>query len=245
MTAQTPADESILAIGKPYHEAAERFLSAPVAESPVEMSGAISRVEDTPLIDMIHEVQRFYAQADVSFASIFNAGLRIHKGPVTVREIAGLYIYDNTLYAIEGDGRMVREALENAARYFLTCTGPCDSGPLINKNVIAYNYDQASGVEYEIDLRQPEGQRIRNLRYRGQPLADNQKLRIAVNNYRAGGAAGYKMFAGAKVVWRSTEEIRDLIIDYYTTNRQLPANSGGNWKIVPASAARELSREVR
>lgn len=245
VTAQTAADESILAIGKPYHEAAERFLSMPVAESRVEMSGAIARVEDTPLIDMIHEAQLFYSHADVSFASIFNAGLRIHKGPLTVREIAGLYIYENTLYTIEGNGRMVREALENAARYFLTCTGACNAGPLINARVIAYNYDQASGVEYEIDLRQPEGRRIRNLRYRGQPLADDQKLKIAVNNYRAGGAAGYKMFAGANVIWRSTEEIRDLMIEYYSTHNRLPANPGDNWKIVPESAARELRREVQ
>ena len=47
------------------------------------------------------------------------------KGPVTVRQIAALYIYDNQLYALEGNGKMVREALENSARYFLTCTGDC------------------------------------------------------------------------------------------------------------------------
>ncbi len=247
VTAQTAADESILTIGKPYHEAAEQFLAKPVAESPVEMSGAVSRVEDTPLIDMIHEVRAVLREGpDVSFASIFNAGLRIHKGPITVREIAGLYIYENTLYAIEGDGKMVREALENAARYFLTCTGECDSGPLINKGIIAYNYDQASGVEYEIDLRQPQGHRIRNLRYHGQPLADDQKLRIALNNYQVRAEPqDTPCLRARRWFWRSTEEIRDLMIDYYTTHKQLPATSGNNWKIVPESAAEELRREAR
>lgn len=245
VTAETPPDEAIIRIGKPYHEAAERHLNAPVGESPVEMNGALARVQDSPMIDMVHQVQLHYAQADVSFASIFNAGLRIRKGPVTVREIAGLYLYDNTLFAIEGDGKMVREALENAARYFLSCTGDCSSGPLVNSGVIAYNYDQAAGVEYEIDLHQPVGQRIRNLRYKGQPLADDQKLRIAVNNYRAGGGAGYKMFAKAKVLWRSTQDIRDLMIEYYSEHKQLPAKSGGNWKIVPEAAAAELVRETQ
>jgi 2',3'-cyclic-nucleotide 2'-phosphodiesterase (5'-nucleotidase family) len=243
--ADTPADESILRAGKPYHETAERVLDYPVTNSPVAMHGAYARVADSPLIDMIHEVQLHYAQADVSFASIFNGGLRIEKGPLTVRQIAGLYLYDNTLYAIEGTGRMVREALENSAKYFLTCTGNCDTGPLVNRNVLAYNYDMAAGVDYEIDLRQPEGQRIRNLRYRGQSLADTQKLRIAINNYRDGGSGGYTMFRDAKIVWRSTDEIRDLMIEYFSEHKTIPSKAAGNWKIVPPAAAQELVREVR
>jgi 2',3'-cyclic-nucleotide 2'-phosphodiesterase/3'-nucleotidase len=248
VTAATPADDAILRIGKPYHETAERFLNSPVAESPVAMTGATARVQDSPLAAMIHEAQLFYAKADVSFASIFNAGLRIVKGPATVRQIAGLYLYDNTLYAVEGNGKMVRDALENSARFFLGCTGECNSRPLINSSVLGYNYDMAASPDnaltYEIDLRLPVGQRIRNLRYRGQPLADDQKLRIAVNNYRYGGGAGYTMFKASPVAWRSTEEIRDLIIDYYTEHKTLPAKPFGSWKVVPESAARELLRDT-
>ena len=244
VTDQTPADEAILGIAKPYHETAELYLNTPVTQSPIAMNASTARVEDSPLIDMIHEVQLHYAMADVSFASIFNAGLRIAKGPVTVRQIAGLYLYDNTLYAIEGTGRMVREALEQAARYFNTCTGACDTGPLVNKDIIGYNADQAAGVEYEIDLRQPVGQRIRNLRYRGKPLADDQNLRIAVNNYRAGGGGGFSMFPPAKVVWRSSDEMRDMMIEYYIEHKTIPSKPAGNWKIVPEAAALEVVREA-
>ena len=116
-----------------------------------------------------------------------------------MRQVAALYVYDNELYAIEGTGKMVKDALENSARYFLSCSGEsCLKGPLINPRVIGFNYDMAEGVEYEIDLTQPEGQRIRNLKWKGRPLQPEQKLRIALNNYRAGGAAGYSMFPGAK-----------------------------------------------
>jgi len=69
----------------------------------------------------------------------------------------------------------------------------------------------AQGVEYEIDLTRPVGDRVRNLRWNGKPLAPEQKLRIALNNYRKGGSAGYSMFIDAKVVWRSADEIRDLM----------------------------------
>jgi 2',3'-cyclic-nucleotide 2'-phosphodiesterase / 3'-nucleotidase len=240
----TPADPEILELARPYHEAAERYLDQPVAESAAELSGALGRFEDTALVDAIQEVQMHYAKADVSFTSLFDTRVHVPRGRVTAREIAALYLYDNELYAVEGDGRMVREALENAARYFRTCQEPsCATGPLVDPKVIGFNYDMAQGVEYEIDLTRPEGERVRNLRYRGAPLRDDQSLRIALNNYRAAGSAGYTMFRGAKVAWRSGREIRELMIDYFAEHRTLPAKADGNWRLVPARAVETLATE--
>jgi 2',3'-cyclic-nucleotide 2'-phosphodiesterase/3'-nucleotidase len=177
---------------------------------------------------------------------MFNPRVRFPKGTITVRQVAALYVYDNELYVIEGDGKMLKAALENAARYYLSCPdAACSHGPLVNSKVIGFNYDMAQGVEYEIDLTQPEGSRIRNLRFRGKPLEDDQPLRIAVNNYRAGGSAGYRMFRDAKILWKSGEEIRNLIIEYYTEHKTLPAQADGNWRIVPESARKLLETESR
>ncbi|WP_031498824.1 bifunctional metallophosphatase/5'-nucleotidase [Bryobacter aggregatus] len=237
VTAETPADENILALAKPYHEAAEQFLATPIAEADVELSAAHGRFEDSALIDAIQEVQLHYTKADVSFSALFNPRLVVHKGPVTVREAAALYVYDNTLYKIEGTGKMVRTALENASRYFLTCPTPqCNTGELIDRSFMGFNFDMAEGVSYEIDLRKPVGQRIVNLRYKGQPLADTQPLTIAINNYRAAGSAGYDMFKGAKILWQSNDAIRDLIIEYYTQKKRFPTQASGNWKIIPTQA---------
>jgi len=109
---------------------------------------------------------------------------------------------------------------------------------------MGYNYDMAQGVDYEIDLRRPEGQRILNLRLRGQPLKDEQKLRIAINSYRAGGSAGYTMFRSPKILWSSTESIRELMVGYYLERGSLPANADGNWRIVPEVAVSTLKREA-
>jgi len=240
----TPADADVLEIARPYHEAAERYLEQPVAESPADLSGARGRFEDTALVDAIHEVQLHYAKADVSFSSLFNPRVQVARGPVTARALAALYVYDNELYAIEGDGRMVREALENAALFYRTCPEPsCSRGPLIDRAKADYNYDMAQGVEYEIDLTRPEGQRVRNLRYRGAPLRDDKPLRIALNNYRAAGSAGYTMFREAKVAWRSGREIRDLMVEYFGARRVLPARPDGNWRLVPPRAVETLALE--
>ena len=141
---------------------------------------------------------------------------------MTVREIAGLYVYDNTLFALEGTGATVRAALENAARYFKTCPDPsCSTGPLIGTRVIGYNYDMAEGVEYDVDLTKPEGSRITNLRYHGKPLKDDQPLRIAVNNAGIIGASA-PLGEYPLDVWRQVIEVNQNAV-FYGMRAQLPA----------------------
>ncbi len=245
VTAETTADARVLALARPYHEITERYLTTPVARSAVALDGRFGRYEDSALVDAVHAVQLHYTQADVSLTALFNPRVRVAAGPVTVREIAALYVYDNELFAVEGTGKMLREALENAARFFLTCPdAACAAGPLVNRKVAGFNFDIAQGVEYQIDLTQPEGRRVRNLRWKGKPLADDQPLRIAVNNYRAGGSGGYRMFRGAKILWRGSQPIRDLIIAYYIGRGALPEKADGNWRIVPEAAVETLKRET-
>jgi 2',3'-cyclic-nucleotide 2'-phosphodiesterase/3'-nucleotidase len=244
VTPETPADSRIAELARPYHEATERSLDTPVAESGVELSGARGRFEDSALVDAIHEVQLHYAQAQVSFASLFQTQVKVARGQVTRRELAALYIYENELYAVAGDGRMVREALENATRYYRTCPeSSCSHGPLVDRSVPGFNFDTAQGVEYRVDLRQPLGKRVVDLRYKGAPLRDDEPLRIAVNNYRAAGSAGYTMFRGAKVVWRSNREIRELLADYWGDRKRLPEKPDGNWRLLPVGAVDTLVRE--
>ncbi len=242
--ADGPVDDSILQLDEPYQRMAEQYLNAPVASTKVELSAAMARAQDTAILDAVQQVQLELAKADVSFVSSFNPRVRIPVGPVTVRQIAALYLYDNTLLAIQGTGKMVREALENAARYYLECNGDCSKGPLFNPKMPGFNYDIAQGVEYEIDVSKPLGQRIQNLRWKGKPLADNQPLRIALNNYRAGGSGGYTMFKDAKVLWRSTDEIRDMIIRYYSDKQHLPEQPDNNWHVLPDAALQQLRREA-
>lgn len=245
VTPETPADPEVLELARPYHEAAERYLDRPVAESGTALSGARGRFEDSALVDAIHEVQLHYTGAQVSFASLFQSRVEIPRGPVTLRELAALYLYDNELYAIEGNGRMVREALENAARYFKTCPDPsCERGPLVERTIPGYNYDMAQGVEYALDLRRPAGSRLEYLRYRGAPLRDDEPLRIAVNNYRAAGSGGYTMFRDARIVWRGDRAIRDLMADYWSARGRLLEAPDGNWRLLPPRVVETLAREA-
>ncbi len=246
VTETTVVDAAVARIFEPYHSSAERWLATRIATAPVALDAARGQIEDSALVDAIHQVQLHYAKADVSLTALFNSKLKIAAGPVTIRDAAGLYLYENELYAIEGTGAMLKAALENAARFFNSCAEPtCTVAPLINRRFPGFNYDMAQGVEYELDLQAPAGQRIKNLRYQGTPLADTQKLRIALNDYRAGGSGGYTMFKGAPVLWRSHREVRDLIIEYYTEHQTLPAKPDQNWRIVPEAARQRLEQDLR
>ena len=72
----------------------------------------------------------------------------------------------------------------------------------------------------------------------------HQRLRIAINNYRAAGSAGYTMFRDAKVVWRSSVDMRDLMIQYFMENKTLRAQPDHNWRIVPREAAETLKNQA-
>src|SRR5258708_25234777 len=143
--AGTPADAKVIEVARPYHELAENYLKTPVAQAAVDLDARLARVQDTALLDAIQQAQLFYSKAGVSFASSFNPRVAGPKRAVTVRQIAALYSYDNQLYAFEGNGKMVRDALATAARYFLRCPGDCSQGPLINSQFFGFNYDMATG----------------------------------------------------------------------------------------------------
>jgi hypothetical protein len=59
------------------------------------------------------------------------------------------------------------------------------------------HFDIDEGVTYELGISKPIGQRIQNLRFRGQQLSPTRKLRLATNNYRVNGGGGYTMYKDA------------------------------------------------
>ncbi len=197
------------------------------------MTARDARFRDTAILDLIQRVQLEAGKADVSMVASFNLEARIRKGPVTVRDIAGLYVYENTLVVLEVTGDQLKQALEHSARYFRAYEPGKSASDLVDEKIPAYNFDIAEGVTYDLDISKPFGQRIQNLRFRGQPVKPEQKFRLATNNYRVNGGGGYTMYKGAPVVYRSSEEIRELIIDWVELHKTVPTAPSNNWRIVP------------
>src|SRR5262249_18315557 len=82
----------------------------------------------------------------------------------------------------------------------------------------------------------PVGQRIVGLSWRGRPLADDKKLRVAVSNYRVNGGGGFDMWKGKPIVYRSELPTRDLLMDELRKLKTVGDTKGDNWQLVPTWA---------
>ena len=240
VTGAVEPDQEILKLVEPYDRETQDWLARVIGQSPADLSAKEARFRDTAILDLIQRVQLEVGKATVSMAASFNPQAHIPKGPVTVRDIAGLYEYENTLVVIEVTGRQLKEALEHSARYFRAYVPNKAASELVDDKIPGYNFDVAEGVTYDLDISKPVGERILNLRYGGQPVSPTQKFRLATNNYRVNGGGGYTMYRDAPVLYRSGEEIRELIIEWVERHRSVPAEPTNNWRLLPVSlVARE------
>jgi 2',3'-cyclic-nucleotide 2'-phosphodiesterase (5'-nucleotidase family) len=235
VTDRTEVDAEIAKLVEPYDRETQDWLSRVVGESGADLSAAQASFRDTAILDLIQRVQMEVGKADVSMVANFNPQARLPKGAVTVRDIAGLYIYENTLVVIEVTGKQLKDVLEHSAEYFLPYQPGKTPAELVNEQIPGYNFDIAEGVSYDLDLTKLTGQRIQNLRFRGEPLNPAQKLRLATNNYRVNGGGGYDMYKGATEVFRSSEEIRNLIIEWVTKHKSVPSEPTNNWRLIPSN----------
>ena len=234
VTEKTVIDPEIAKIGEPYDQETQAWLGRAIGESTAELTANDCRFHDSAIIDLIQRVQMEAGNADVSMAACFNPSARIPKGAVTVRDIAGLYEYENTLVTLELTGQQLKEALEHSARYFKEYQPGKSLNDLVDTRIPGYNFDVAQGVSYDIDLTRPIGERIQNLKFKGQPLSPTQKLKVVTNNYRVNGGGGFTMFKDAPVVYRSSAEVRELIIDWVEKNKTVPTATDNNWRIIGA-----------
>ena len=226
-------DPEVVKLSEPYDRETQAWLSRVIGQSSEELTAREARFRDTAILDLIQKVQLDAGKADVSMVANFNPAARIAKGPVSVRDIAGLYVYENTLVVLEVTGQQLEDALEHSAKYFKAYEPGKPASDLVDEKIPAYNFDIAEGVAYDLNISKPIGQRIQNLRFRGQPLSPAKKLRLATNNYRVNGGGGYDMYKNAPVVYRSSEEIRELIIDWLEKNKTVPTTPTNNWRILP------------
>src|SRR5437660_1038754 len=221
------------------HERVRAWAATPLGSAGPGFSGRFARAEDTPLLDFINEVQRRRAGADLSAAADFDVDAGLPEGEVRVRDVAGIYPYENTLRAVRITGRQLRQYLEHAARYFRTYQ---PGAPVVDDSVPGSNYDVVSGANYDVDLSQPPGQRVWGLTPRGRPVQPTDSFTLALASYRQEGGGGYTMLQGAPVVYDHRESIRDLLAQEIGKAGTVTAQGyyTPSWSILPP--AREAVR---
>jgi 2',3'-cyclic-nucleotide 2'-phosphodiesterase / 3'-nucleotidase len=229
------------------HAKVVEYVNQVVGTATVALTTVEARYKDAPIIDLITKVQEDVVKAAlagtqyaslpvIAQASPFSRTSEIPAGSVTIRDLSGLYVYDNTLVAKLMTGAQVRAYLEYSAEYFAQ-TAPdavIDTEKLTNANGRPdYNYDYVSGLRYDIDIAQAAGSRIKNLTYDGAALDDARQFVLAVNNYRANGGGAFPHVASATEVWSESTEIRTRIAEWVTAKGVLdPADFASvDWRL--------------
>lgn len=239
------------------HDAVVAYVNSVVGTSVQAMSAARAPVEDVPIIDFINFVQADAVKQGLtgsdtslpvlSIAAPFNRDASFPSGQVSIRDVAGLYIYDNTLLGVKVTGQQVQDYLEYSMQYFkqVTGTGPFTMDQVTNAvtpnapdGTPDYNFDSIAGLDarltYDVDIAQAVGSRVKNLSYDGSPVAADAEFAMAVNNYRQSGGGGFPAVSTAPVVYNRQIDIRQLLIDWVTANGTIdPAQFASvDWKLV-------------
>ncbi|KUJ54402.1 bifunctional metallophosphatase/5'-nucleotidase [Streptomyces albus subsp. albus] len=221
-------DPEITGLLSDEHRKVVAYVNQVIGTSTAAMAAAEAPYKDTAIIDFINHVQaetvrgalagtEYAALPVLSQASCFSRTAAIPAGRVTIREVAGLYPFENTLEARVLTGAQLKDYLEFSARYYVRTPagGEVDPAKLTNaENIPDYNYDAVSGLAYEIDIAKEPGARIGKLSFQGKPIDPAARFVLAVNNYRASGGGNFPHVAGAKQVWANSEEIRNTIISW-------------------------------
>ena len=247
------------------HQGTLGYIRAKVSQTSSPIQSYFAQVADDPSVQLVSQAQLAYLRRAVqgteyeqlpllSAAAPFKTGGRqgwtqytdIPAGPLTVRNVADLYVYPNTFQAVLLSGAQVRDWLEMAAGQFnrINPTGPAEQ-ELLNPAFRSYNFDTIDGVTYRIDLSQParfdgsgklvatDAHRIVDLQYQGRPIDEAARFLVATNNYRASGGGNFPMLDGKSVVVDSPDETRNLLLQFLATTERVDPRADGNWRFAP------------
>jgi 2',3'-cyclic-nucleotide 2'-phosphodiesterase/3'-nucleotidase len=116
---------------------------------------------------------------------------------------------------------VLRQALEQCATYFhVSPSGEVSvADAFLRPKLAHYNYDFFFGIEYEFDLNRPAGRRVTRLARGGRALAEDDRLTLVMNSYRATGSGDFECYLGCPRVREGQTEVSELILNYLRAGR--------------------------
>ena len=187
------------------------------------------RLQDTAVIDLIGTVQLENSGADVTAVALFKDTSDLKQGDLNYGNMFDIYKYPNVLYTVEVTGAEMKAYMEWAAECWNQWQ-PGDINISFNPDKAGYLHDHFIGLNYEVNLSKPAGERIENVTFKGEPLTDDMTLTLCVNDYRYTGLKNEGIISGEKQ-WESSASVRDMLVAYLAEHDPLEPVVDNNWKI--------------
>ncbi|HTH09286.1 MAG TPA: bifunctional 2',3'-cyclic-nucleotide 2'-phosphodiesterase/3'-nucleotidase [Acidovorax sp.] len=262
-TVYVDADPAVAPLIEPQHQAAIQYVKTPIGQTDFRMSTLFADVGDPGAIQIVNQAQQAYVAAYIqtnlpqyaqlpvlSVSAPFKSGFQggadytdVAVGPLAINNAADLYLYPNTVYAVKVNGGDIKNWLEAAAKRFNQIDPAKTGEQQLISSFPGYNFDMFTtpDVQYEIDVTQPVGSRIKKLSYLGKSIDEAQEFVIATNNYRAtSGKSFIDKLDGSGTIWASPDANRDVVIEYIRKNPAVTRAANGaakSWRFAKAAVA--------
>ena len=218
----------------------------------------------SPFSDFIHDLQLSHTGADISFNAPLSFDTSIQAGDVYVSDLFNLYRYENEIYVLKMTGEEVRRHLEMSYDLWVnTMKSPDDHIILMDEGErhgqsriknLAFNFDSAVGIDYEVDVTQPDGQKVHILRMsNGEEFDEGKWYKVAMNSYRGNGG-GQLLTRGAgiphdslksRIIYRSEHDQRYYLMKTIEEAGTLNPKAHNNWRFVPTEWTEQAIRRDR
>lgn len=224
----------------PYNEELQAYLDQPLGTATGAFSNENISLQPTALMDLLNKAQLSAVPAQLSICAPLTSGAEVRDlipaGDVPMRLLYQLYVFENWLYRVNMTGEQLRLWLEHATTNYTSAWDPDYLGG-------GYYTDEIYGLYYEIHYYAPEGKRIQNMQYQGQPVAPDQVFSVVMNNYRFTGGAGFMQAAGlipedysltdmytGDTLGNDNGQVRNILAQYIRDQKEITPTVESTWQ---------------
>lgn len=235
-------------------DAIKQYVNRPIGTFANSMTTRDSYFGNSAFTDFIHKMQLQISNADISFNAPLSFDSSIEQGEVTVADMFKLYRFENNLYILKMTGKEILGHLEMSYDLWVnTMASPDDHLLLLNNRTqddqqrmgfrnYTFNFDSATGIDYEVDVRKPNGQKVKILHMsNGEPFDINKTYNVVMNSYRGNGG-GDLLIHGAgipkdslnsRIIYQSPLDLRHYLMEEIEHLGTVVPKAANNWKFIP------------
>lgn len=252
---------------QPQIDSVKAYVDRIIGKSEVTIRVRDSYFGSAPFSDFIHNLQLKITGADISFNAPLTYDSEIKKGDIRVSDMFNLYKYENQVYVLRMTGEEVRKHLEMSYDLWVnTMTSADDHIMLLNEYAkndqqrfgfknLAFNFDSAAGIIYEVDVTKPNGEKVRIISMaNGDPFDENKWYNVVMNSYRGNGGGEF-LTQGAGIpheelakrrVFESEKDQRFYLTREIEKMGVISPKANNNWRFVPEEwTAPAIERDMK
>ena len=254
-----PIDEQMLNHFQPKIDEVKAYVSRKIGRFEHSVYSSDGFFGNSAFTDLIHNLQLQISGADISFNAPLAFNNVIKAGEVTQADMFKLYRFENLMFVLRMTGEEIRKHLEFSYDMWTnTMTSPEDHALLLNDESkddqqrtgfmnYTFNFDSAAGIDYEVDLTKPNGQKVHILKMsNGQPFDEKKWYKVVMNSYRANGG-GELLTRGAgipqdslesRVIFHTEMDQRHYLTEEIQKMGSIDPQPNHNWRFIPEEWAK-------